>query len=51
MVALASREAGWNIVDIIVPPGTSQESVLKDYNVLEGRPAQLPGVVPAEVKK
>jgi hypothetical protein len=39
------------LVDIIVPPGTTQEAVLKDYNVVEGRPVQLPGVVPADLKK
>ncbi len=39
------------LVDIIVPPGTTQEAVLKDYNLAEGRPAQLPGVVPADLKK
>jgi hypothetical protein len=38
-------------VDIIVPPGTTQEAVLKDYSVVEGRPVQLPGVVPADLKK
>jgi hypothetical protein len=38
-------------LDIIVPPGTTQEAVLKDYNVVEGRRVQLPGVVPADLKK
>jgi hypothetical protein len=39
------------LIDILVPPGISQEAVLKDYNLASGRPIQLPGVVPAEVKK
>jgi len=39
-----------DLVDIIVPPGTTQEAVLKDYNLIEGRPVALPGVVPADVK-
>ncbi len=39
-----------DLIDIIVPPGMTQEAVLKDYNVLEGRPVALPGVVPADVK-
>jgi hypothetical protein len=38
------------LVDIIVPPGTTQEAVLKDYSPPQDRPLQLPGVVPAEVK-
>jgi len=38
------------LVDITVQPGTTQEAVLKDYNLAEGRPVQLPGVVPADVK-
>jgi hypothetical protein len=40
-----------DLVDLIVPPGTTQEAVLKDYNLVEGRPVQLPGVVPADLKK
>jgi hypothetical protein len=40
-----------DLIDIIVPPGTSQEAVLKDYSVAEGRPAQLLGVVPADLRK
>jgi hypothetical protein len=39
------------LVDIIVPPGKTQEAVLKDYNLVEGRPVALPGVVPADLKK
>ncbi len=39
------------LVDITVPPGTTQEAVLKDYNLAEGRPVQLPGIVPADLKK
>jgi hypothetical protein len=34
------------LVDIIVPRGTSQEQVLKDYSPKERRPVRLPGVVP-----
>ena len=34
------------LVDIIVPAGTTQEQVLKDYSPKEGRLARLPGVVP-----
>jgi hypothetical protein len=40
-----------DLVDIIVPPGKTQEAVLKDYNLIEGRPVVLPGVVPADLKK
>ncbi len=40
-----------DLIDVIVPPGTSQKLALKDYNLVEGRPVQLPGVVPADVKK
>jgi hypothetical protein len=39
------------LLDIVVPPGTTQEAVLKDYNLVEGRPVALPGVVPADLKK
>jgi hypothetical protein len=35
------------LVDIIVPRGTSQEKVLKDYSSKEGRLVRLPGVVPS----
>jgi hypothetical protein len=38
------------LVDIIVPPGTTQEAVLKDYDLMGGRPVALPGVVPADAK-
>jgi hypothetical protein len=38
------------ILDILVPPGVSQEAVLDDWNILEERQVQLPGVVPADVK-
>jgi hypothetical protein len=38
------------LVDIIVPAGMTQEAVLKDYSLGEGRPVHLPGVVPADVK-
>ncbi len=40
-----------DLIDIIVPPGTTQEAVLKDYDLLGGRPVALPGVVPALLKK
>ena len=39
-----------DLVDIIVPPGTTQEAVLKDYDLMGGRPVALPGVVPADAK-
>jgi hypothetical protein len=35
------------IVDIRVPEGKKQESVLSDFNSLQNRPAKLPAVVPA----
>jgi hypothetical protein len=35
------------LIDIIVPPGTTQEKVLGDYNVRKGLPVRLPAVVPA----
>ncbi|HSL83320.1 MAG TPA: glucodextranase DOMON-like domain-containing protein [Thermoanaerobaculia bacterium] len=37
------------LVDILVPPGTTQEEVLQSYDLAEGLPVELPGVVPAEV--
>jgi hypothetical protein len=39
-----------DLIDIIVPPGMTQEAVLKDYDLVTGRPVALPGVVPADVK-
>jgi C-terminal binding-module, SLH-like, of glucodextranase len=39
-----------DLIDIIVPPGMAQEAVLKDYDLMGGRPVALPGVVPADVK-
>jgi glucodextranase-like protein len=36
------------LVDILAPAGTRQESLLRDYDLRTGRPARLPGVVPAE---
>jgi len=39
-----------DLIDIIVPPGMTQQAVLKDYDLVGGRPVALPGVVPAEVK-
>jgi hypothetical protein len=37
------------LVDVIVPPGTRQEDVLKDYDVEASRPVRLRAVVPASV--
>jgi glucodextranase-like protein len=37
------------IVDLMVPPGFTQQRVLRDYNLRDRRPVQLLGVVPAEV--
>jgi hypothetical protein len=39
-----------DLIDIIVPPGMTQEAVLKEYDLVGGRPVALPGVVPADVK-
>jgi hypothetical protein len=39
-----------DLIDIIVPPGMTQETVLKDYDLMGGRPVALPGVVPAYIK-
>ena len=36
------------LIDIIVPPGERQEALLSDFSSREGRPARLPGVVPAQ---
>jgi len=38
------------ILDLVVPAGRSQESVLSDYDRTGKRPVVLPGVVPAEGK-
>ena len=35
------------LVDIIVPPGRSQEAILRDEDPATGRPVRLPGVVPS----
>jgi hypothetical protein len=35
------------LVDVIVPAGTAQETVLKDYDIQAKRPVQLQAVVPA----
>ena len=35
------------ILDLIVPAGTTQQKVLRDYDLRSKRPVQLPGVVPA----
>jgi hypothetical protein len=39
-----------DLIDIIVPPGKTQEVVLKDYDLMGRQPVALPGVVPADVK-
>ena len=39
-----------DLLDIIVPAGMTQEAVLKEYDLMAGRPVALPGVVPADVK-
>jgi alpha-amylase len=36
------------IVDLLVPPGGKQEWVLADFSSRDRRPAELPGVVPAQ---
>jgi hypothetical protein len=35
------------LIDIVVPAGRSQEEILSAYDSAAGRPARLPGVVPA----
>ena len=40
-----------DLLDIIVPFGMTQEAVLKDYDLMGGRPVALPGVVPVDLKK
>jgi hypothetical protein len=37
------------ILDILVPPGVTQETVLNDWDILAERLVRLPGVVPADV--
>lgn len=37
------------VFDVIVPPGPSQEDLLRNYDQRQGRRAQLPGVVPSAV--
>jgi hypothetical protein len=37
------------LVDIVVPPGTTQEKVLADYDTPKRRPIRLPAVVPVPV--
>ncbi len=37
------------IIDILVPPGDTQERILGDYSSEQERPAQIPGMVPAEL--
>jgi C-terminal binding-module, SLH-like, of glucodextranase len=38
------------IIDLIAPPGFTQQRILRDYDLRTDRPVELPGVVPAEVK-
>jgi hypothetical protein len=38
------------LIDVIVPEGRFQETLLRDFRSAEDRPARLLGVVPAEVK-
>ncbi len=38
------------LVDIVVPPGMTQQGILKDYDLRTDRPVQLRAVVPAEIK-
>ena len=45
------RDGDWlqpPIVDLIAPPGTTQEKLLADYSRHDQRPVRLPGVVPAQ---
>jgi C-terminal binding-module, SLH-like, of glucodextranase len=37
------------ILDMLVPPGFTQQRILRDYNLRDHKPVQLLGVVPAEV--
>lgn len=37
------------LIDVIVPAGRFQETLLRDFRSAEDRPARLPGVVPEEV--
>lgn len=39
------------LVDILVPPGESQERLLSDFDSLANRPARLLAVVPAELER
>jgi hypothetical protein len=36
------------LVDVIVPKGKKQETILADFSAREKRPVVIPGVVPAE---
>ncbi|HEX4953477.1 MAG TPA: glucodextranase DOMON-like domain-containing protein [Thermoanaerobaculia bacterium] len=38
------------VVDLLVPPGESQERLLRGWDAQDERPVVLPGVVPAEIK-
>lgn len=39
------------LVDILVPPGATQEAELRDYDLRTDRPVRLPGVVPARAER
>jgi len=39
------------LIDILVPPGAKQETLLRDYDLRTGRPVRLPGVVPARAER
>ncbi len=39
------------LIDVLVPEGKKQETLLGDFDQVRNRPAVLPGVVPAEQKK
>lgn len=38
------------LVDILVPAGATQEEVLQSYDLADGLPAELPGVLPGKGK-
>jgi hypothetical protein len=37
------------LIDILAPPGVTQEALLRDYDLRTGRPVRLPAIVPARV--
>jgi hypothetical protein len=40
-----------HVIDVVVPPGTTQKAVLGSYDARTGQLARLPGVVPADASK